>query len=147
MSRTMRIKKLTDSSVLKPGELLVVLHCLNQCGFDALFDLRKSIRTGVVQFYRHRRKPVPWIGRSGNGRLFRRPRTTNERRAHFSSEAKEILESHGVAFKLRQSRNSHRLPNAHDDLSLRYQRSWKKHRGAQSKTGGCINRRIHSPPF
>jgi hypothetical protein len=31
----MRIKKLTDSSVLKPGELLVVLHCLNQCGSDA----------------------------------------------------------------------------------------------------------------
>jgi len=40
----MRIKKLTNSNVLKPGQLLVVLHCLNQCGFDALFDLRKSIR-------------------------------------------------------------------------------------------------------
>src|SRR6516162_6691086 len=54
----MRIKKLTNSSVLKPGQLLVVLHCLNQCGSDALFDLRKSIRIGVVQFYRHRREPV-----------------------------------------------------------------------------------------
>ena len=148
MSRTMRIKKLTDSSVLKPGELLVVLHCLNQCGFDALGGLRKSIGTGVVQFYRHRQEPVPWIGRSGNGRLFRRPRTTNERRAHYSNEAtKEILKSRGLAFKLRQERNSNRLPNAHDDLSLRYQRSWKEHRGAQRKTGGCINRRIHSPPF
>ena len=144
----MRIKKLTDSSVLKPGELLVVLHCLNQCGSEALFDLRKSIRIGVVQFYRHRREPVPWIGRSGNGRLFRGPRTTNERRAHYSNEAtKEILKSRGVAFKLRQERNSNRLPNAHDDLSLRYQRSWKEHRGAQRKTGGCINRQIHSPPF
>jgi hypothetical protein len=39
------------------------------------------------------------------------------------------------------------LPNAHDDLSLRYQRSWKEHRGAQRKTAGCINRRIHSPAF
>jgi hypothetical protein len=29
------------------------LHCLNQCGSDALFDLRKSNRIGVVQFYRH----------------------------------------------------------------------------------------------
>jgi hypothetical protein len=29
----MRIKKLTNSNVLKPGQLLVVLHCLNQCGF------------------------------------------------------------------------------------------------------------------
>jgi hypothetical protein len=147
MGRTMRIKKLTDSSVLKPGQLLVVLHCLNQCGFDALFDLRKSIRTGVVQFFRHRQEPVPWARRSKNGRLFRRPRTTNERRAHFSSEAKEILESHGLAFKLRQRRNSHLLPNAHDDLSLRYQRSWKEHRGAQRKNASSINRQIHSPPF
>src|ERR1700745_2022432 len=132
MSRTMSIKRLTDSSVLKPGELLVVLHCLNQCGFDALGGLRKSIGVGVVQFYRHRQEAVPWIGRSKNGRLFRRPRTTNERRAHYSNEAKEILESYGVAFKLPQERNPHRLPNAHDDLSLRYQRSWKGHRGAHS---------------
>src|SRR6516162_3741448 len=81
----MRIKKLANSSVLKPGQLLVVLHCLNQCGSEALFDLRKSIRIGVVQFYRHRREPVPWIGRLGNGRLFRRPRTTNERRPHYTT--------------------------------------------------------------
>ena len=47
----MRIKKLTNSNVLKPGQLLVALHCLNQCGSEALFDLRKSIRIGVVQFY------------------------------------------------------------------------------------------------
>ena len=147
MSRTMRIKKLTDSSVLNPGELLVVLHCLNQCGSDALVDLRKSIGTGVVQFCRHRQEPVPWIRRSKNGRLFRRPRTTNERRAHFSTKAtEEIVESHGVAFKLRQKRNSHMLPNSHDDLSLRYQRSWKEHRGAQRKTEGCINHWFHSPP-
>jgi hypothetical protein len=144
MSRTMHIKKLTDSSELKPGELLVVLHCLNQCGSDALGGLRKSIE--IVQFYGHRRA-VPWIGRSKNGRLFRRPRTTNERRAYFSSEAKEILESHGLAFKLRQERNSHRLPNAHDDLSLRYQRSWKEHRGAQRKNASSVNRCFHSPPF
>jgi hypothetical protein len=144
----MRIKKLTNSNVLEPGQLLVVLHCLNQCGFDALGGLRKSIRAGVVQFYRHRQEPVPWARRSKNGRLFRRPRTTNERRAHFSSEAtEEILESHGLAFKLRQRRNSHLLPNAHDDLSLRYQRSWKEHRGAQRKTASSINRQIHSPPF
>ena len=144
----MRIKKLTDSSVLKPGQLLVVLHCLNQCGFEALGGLRKSIRIGVVQFYRHRREPVPWIGRSKNGRLFRRPRTTNERRAHYSNEAtKEILKSRGVAFKLRQERNSNRLPNAHDDLSLWHQRSWKEHRGIQRKNTTSINRQIHSPPF
>src|ERR1700745_1385788 len=137
----MRIRKLTDSSELKPGELLVVLHALNQCGFDALGGFRKSIRTGVVQFYRHRDEPVPWIGRSKNGRLFRRPRTTNERRAHFSNNAtEEILESHGLAFKLRQERNPHMLPDIYDDLSLRYQRSWKEHRGAQRRTAGFINR-------
>ena len=147
MSRTMRIKKLTDSSVLKPGELLVVLHCLNKCGFDALGNLRKSIGAGVVQFYRHREEPVPWARRSKNGRLLRRPRTTNERRAPFSSRAKEILESHSVSFKTRQRRNSNRLPNAHDDLSLRYQRSWKEHRGIQRKNTSSINRQIHSPPF
>src|SRR6516225_5140978 len=144
----MRIKKLTNSNVLKPGQLLAGLHCLNQCGSEALFDLRKSIRIGVVQLYRHRREPVPWIGRSKNGRLFRRPRTTNERRAHCSNEAtEEILESRGLAFKLRQERNSNRLPNAHDDLSLRYQRSWKEHRGAQRKNASSISRRIHSPAF
>jgi hypothetical protein len=148
MDRTRRIKKLTDSSGLKAGELLAVLHCLNQCGSDALSGLRKSIGVGAVQFYRHRQEPVPWIGRSKNGRLFRRPRTTNELRAHFSSEeTKEVLESHGLAFKLRQDRNSDRLPNAHDDLSLRYQRSWKEHRGAQRKNASSINRQIHSPAF
>jgi hypothetical protein len=147
MSRTMRIKKLTDSSVLKPGELLVVLHGLNRCVYDALVDLRKS-GSGVVQFYRHRQEPVPWSSRSKNGRLFRRPRTTNERRAHYSNEAtKEILEFHGVAFKLRQKRNSRMLPEIYDDLILRYQRSWKEHRGIQRKNTTSINRRIHSPPF
>jgi hypothetical protein len=144
----MRIKKLTDASVLERGQLLVVLHCLTERGSDAFVDLRKRVGTGVVKFYRHRQEPVPWIGRSKNGRLFWRPRTTNERRAHFSDEAtEEILESHGLAFKLRQERNSNRLPNAHDDLSLRYQRSWKEHRGAQRKNTSSINRQIHNPPF
>ena len=148
MSRTLRINMLTESSVLKPGQLLVVLHCLNQCGSVALVELRKSIGTGIVQFYRHRQEPVPWTRRSKNGRLFRRPRTTNELRAHFSTKPpEEIVESHGVEFKLRQKRNSERLPNAHDDLFLRYQRSWKGHRGAQRKNANSINRSFHSPPF
>ena len=57
----------------------------------------------------------------GEWQIVPAPRTTNERRAHYSNEAtKEILVSRGVAFKLRQERNSNRLPNAHDDLSLRY---------------------------
>jgi hypothetical protein len=144
----MRIKKLTDASVVESGKLLVVLHCLNQCGFDALGGLRKSIGTGLVQFYRHRQEPVPWTRRSKNGRLFRRPRTTNERRAHFCNKAtEEILEFQGVAFKLRHKRNSHMLPDIYDDLFLRHQRSWKEHRGTQRKNASSVNRWFHSPPF
>jgi hypothetical protein len=122
----MHIKKLTDNSVLERGELLVVLHCLNQCGSDALVELRKGVGTGVVKFYRHRQEPVPWIGRSKNGTLFRRPRTTNERRAHFSNKAtKEILESRGIAFTLRQRRNSDKLPNAHEVCSCGFSEAGK----------------------
>ena len=143
----MRIKKFTDSSDIKPGELLVVLHCLNRRGYDALFELRKSIGTGAVQIYRHGQEPVPRTRRSKNGRLFRRPRTTNERRAHFSNNAtEEILQSYGVALKLRQKRKWHMLPDAYDDLSILYERSWKEHRRAQRKNTRSINRRIHSLP-
>jgi hypothetical protein len=46
----MRIKKLTDSSVLKPGQLLVVLHCLNQCGFDALGVCEKALEPESFNF-------------------------------------------------------------------------------------------------
>jgi hypothetical protein len=124
----MRFEKLKDSSLLKPGELLVVLKN------TAFFQLQQSAESGRLQFYRNRQEPVPWINRVKHGRLFRRPKTTNERRAHFSNKAtEEILQSYGVALKLRQKRKSHMLPNAYDDLSLRYQRSWKEHRGTQRK--------------
>ena len=114
----------------------------------ALLDLPESPGIGLLQFYRHRQEPVPRISRAKHGRIFRRPRTTNERRAHFSNNAtEEILESYGVALKLRQKRKWHMLPNAYHDLSLRYQRNWKEHRSAQRKNIRNINRRIHSPPF
>ena len=136
----MRIKKLNNSNVLRHGDLLVVAKFWRWLNFGP--------ESGLVQFYRHRRDSVPGVSRVRHGRLFRRPRTTNERRAHFSNEAtKEILESHGVAFKFRQKRSPHSLPNAYDDLSIRYQRSWKEHRRAQRKNADGINRRIHSPPF
>jgi hypothetical protein len=144
----MRIEKIKNSNVLKPGQLLVVPKYCKFYGDAALLHLRESAEIGLLQFYRHRQEPVPWISRVKHGRLFRRPRTTNERRAHFSNKAtKEILESHGVAFKLRQKRKSHMLPDAYDDLSLQYQRSWKEHRRAQRRNAGSINRRFHSPPF
>jgi hypothetical protein len=136
----MYIKKIENSNALQRGELLVVakLWKLSNSGLE--FD--------PVQFYRHRRDPVPWVRRIKHRRLFRHPRTTNEWRTHFSNNAtEEILEFHGVAFKLRQKRNWHMLPNSYDDLSIRYQRSWKENRGTQRKNAGSINRSIHSPPF
>jgi hypothetical protein len=144
----MRIEELDNSNALEPGKLLVVLKCWKFYGNAAVCHLQQSVKSGLLKFYRHRRGPVPGICRSRNGRLFRRPRTTNERRAHFSSTAtKEIVESYGVAFKLRQKRDSLMLPNANDDLSLRYQRSWKAVRKGQRKNTEGINRRIHSRAF
>jgi|SRR5271165_299838 len=144
----MRIEKLDNSNVLEPGQQLVALKCCRLYGNAAFFHLQQSVESGLLQFYRHRQEPVPWINRVKHGRLFRRPRTTNERRAHLSNEAtEEILEFQGVAFKLRQKRKSHMLPNAYDDLSIRYQRNWKAHRGTQRKNAGSINRRVHSPAF
>ncbi len=143
----MRFEKLKDSSLLKPGELLVVSKYCKFYGDAGLLHLPESAGIGLLQFYRNRQEPVPWINRVKHGRLFRRPKTTNERRAHFSNATEEILQSYGVALKLRQKRKWHMLPNAYHDLSLRYQRSWKEHRGTQRRSGGSVNRRIHSPPF
>jgi hypothetical protein len=45
--------------------------------------------------------PVPWVSLSKNGRLFRNPKTTSERRSTLLSDKKpkEILEFYRVAFK------------------------------------------------
>jgi hypothetical protein len=51
----------------------------------------------------------------------------------------------GVALKLRQKLNSHMLPNAYDDLSLRYQRSWKEHRRTPVKERGQHQPAIPQP--
>ena len=144
----MRIEKLKNSNALKPGQLLVVSKYCKFFGDAALLHLPESAEIGLLQFYRHRQEPVPRISRAKHGRIFRRPKTTNERRAHFSNKAtEEILQSYGVALKLRQKRKWHMLPNAYDDLSIRYKRSWKEHRRAQRKNTRGINRRIHSPPY
>ncbi len=117
----MYIKKLTNSDALKRGELLIVLKCLWLYRDDAFIDLRKGTKTGAVQFYRHRQEPVPWVSRWKNGRCFRHPRTTNERRANCATTTiKEVIENHGVTFKVRPTRNSHRLPTTYDDIFLQY---------------------------
>jgi hypothetical protein len=144
----MRIKKLNNSNVLEIGQLLVTFKGSKFYGNNAFSRLQRSLESRVLQFYRHRQEPVPGTGRVKHGILFRHPRTSNERRADFAIRVtKEILESQGVALKFRQRRNSHALPNAYDDLSIRYQRSWKAHRAAQRKTVDSIDRRIHGPPL
>ena len=143
----MHVENIKNSNFLKPGELLVILKYRKLYGDSTLLHLPGIAEIGLLQFYRHRQEPVPRISRAKHGRIFRRPRTTNERRAHFSNNAtEEILEPYG-ALKLRQKRKWHMLPNAYHDLSLRYQRSWKEHRGTQRKSAGRVNRRIHSPSF
>jgi hypothetical protein len=140
----MHIKKLTNSNVLKRSESLIVLKCSKRYHDDVLIDLRKSIGTRFVQVYRHRHEPEPWVRGWKNGRCFRHPRTTNERRANTTSE---ILEDQGIAFKIRPKRGWHRLPTTYDDIFLRYHRTWKEHRRTRCKNADGINRRIHSPPF
>jgi hypothetical protein len=146
----MRIKKINNSNALKAGQLLVTFKAASIFYGNTAFDrLQQSLETELLQFYRHRRGPVPATRRVRHRRLFRRPRTTNERRAEFSNNeaTNEILQSYGVAVRLRQRRNSQLLPNAYDDLSIRYHRSWKKHRRTQRKTADNIDRRIHAPPL
>jgi hypothetical protein len=146
--KPMRIENLYNSNTVEPGQRLVVLKCWKFYGTAAFYHLQQSVKSGLLQFYRHRWEPVPWINRVKHGRLLRHPRTTNERRAHFSNKAtKEILESHGVALKVRQKRNPYKLPNAYDDLFIRYQRSWKEHRGTQRKNASSVHRGVHSPAF
>ena len=144
----MRIEELDNRNALEPGQLLVVLKCWRFYGNAAVCHFQQSVKSGLLQFYRHRQGPVPGIRRVKHSKLFRRPRTTNERRAHYINEVtEEILESHGVAFKVRQKRSPHWLPNAYDDLSIRYQRNWKEHRKSQRKNAGSIDRRVHGRPF
>jgi len=131
-------KSSKNSTVLKGGQLLIVAKLWR--------FFNSGLGAGPVQYCRYRQDPVPWTGRSKNGRLFRHPRTTNERRAHFSNEAtRENLESYGVAFKVRRKRSPHMLPTAWNDISRLHQRSWKEHRRTQRKNADGIDRKIHAP--
>ena len=142
----MHIEKLTDATVLNRGELLIVLKCWKRYHDDAFIDSLKGIGAGVIQFYRYRQEPVPGVRRWRNGRCFRHPRTTNERRANCATRTtRGILENHGVAFKVRPKQGLHRLPTTYDDIFLRCQRSWKACRRTQRNVVVPINRRIHSP--
>jgi hypothetical protein len=142
----MNIENIKSSSRLKPGQLLVMWNARRWRAVDESLRLRSS--SGEYQFYRHRQDPVPGIHRSRRGRILRHPRTTNERRAALATRnSREFLQVYDTVFKLRRKRTSNALPSAYDDLFIRYQRSWKKHRRSQRKLTDNINRDIHSPPF
>jgi hypothetical protein len=59
--------------------------CCSKCcrlyGNAAFFHLQQSVESGLLQFYRHRQEPVPWINRVKHGRLFRRPKPVTGLRA------------------------------------------------------------------
>ena len=132
--------KFETNSVLQRRQLLAVAKL---SGFS-----NAALDAGPVQYYRLRQDPVPWVRQAKNGRLFRRPKTGKERRAHFSSEAaQEVLETHGIDLKERRKRNARRLPTSWDDISRSRIRNWKKYRGTHRRNAGGIDRRIHSCPF
>lgn len=111
------------------------------------FPIRKAA-SRQFQFYRHRRDPVPGIRRPKRRRIFRRPKTANERRAGFAApKNRESLGDPELAYTVRKKRSPHRLSDVYDDVFIHYQRSWKENRRNQWKKVGRINRHLHAPPF
>jgi len=77
-----------------------------------------------------RTAPVPGTGKRGGGHYFRRPRTTQERRAAAAFETER--EYIGAGGKVRARRNAANLVNAWDDIRRsRDDRSWKACRRTQ----------------
>jgi hypothetical protein len=125
----MHLKKLTNAVVLKRGDLLIALKFWEHHRYGANVDSLHGSGTGVFALYRHRQEPVAWVSHRENRKLFRHPRTTNERRANCATTTiKVVIENQGVTFKVRPTRSSHRLPTTYDDIFLQYQRNWKKYR-------------------
>jgi hypothetical protein len=144
--KPMKIQKIEASDALKPGQLLATRSGWRLLGSVALTDLESGNRQ--FQFYRHRRDPVPGIHRPKRRRIFRRPKTANERRAGFAApKNRESIADPELAYTVRKKRSPHRLPDVYDDVFIHYQRSWKEHRRNQWKKVGLINRQVHAPPF
>jgi hypothetical protein len=141
----MKIEKIETSNTLEPGQLLATWNDWRWFTSDTFAFFEGGIR--ALQFYRHRGQPVPGTRRPKRRRNFRHPHTTNERRASLkvwgSAEAVNEL----TFYRVRLKRSANRLPNVYDDMFIRYQRTWKKHRQTQGKEINKINRQIHSPLF
>lgn len=70
------------------------------------------------------------------GRLFRNPRTQQERLANGNHEYRQVEvqvggEVHAVRIRIRGKRSLRLLPEAWHDLPRGRQRTWKKHRKTQ----------------
>ena len=70
------------------------------------------------------------------GRLFRNPRTQQERRSNGNPEYRRVEiqvhgEFHGVRIRIRGKRSVRMLVEAWHDLPRQMQRSWKKYRRTQ----------------
>lgn len=101
----MKIEKIESSNTIEPGQLLIASNSWRWFGSDA--SLGSIGNSRLFQFYRHRQDPVPRVHRSKLRRIFRRPRTTNERRTTPAIRtSRQFLEVHGAVFKLRGKRRS-----------------------------------------
>ncbi|MCF8354341.1 MAG: hypothetical protein K9H48_07795 [Melioribacteraceae bacterium] len=84
--------------------------------------LSNLLRTYLNHDYYYRKNPVPWTGKWSNKRIFRKIRTTQERRWN---------EDHKKIVKIRGRRKN--LPDSWEDIKFETQRCWKKQRKTQYK--------------
>jgi hypothetical protein len=141
----MRIEKIETSNTLEPGQLLATWNNWRWFASDTSAFSKAGIR--ALQFYRHRRQPVPGTRRPKRRRNFRHPQTANERRASLRGCVRAEAVTQFSVWRIRSKRSPNRLPDVYDDTFIEYQRTWKKHRPTQRKDIQNINRRIHSPLF
>jgi hypothetical protein len=141
----MKIEKIETSNTLEPGQLLVAWNDWRWFTSDAFSSSEGGART--LQFYRHRRQPVPGTRRPKRRRNFRHPHTTNERRANLKVLGNAEAVNELTPYRIRSKRSANRLPDAYDDMFIRYQRTWKRRRQTQRKDINNISRQVHRPLF
>lgn len=78
------------------------------------------------QTYKYHSEPVPYTGKISNYKMFRRIRTTNEKRNCLTSDDIFELSQYPYA-KINVGRSKRQsLPSYFDDIKREYQRSWKE---------------------
>src|SRR5262249_51468024 len=131
----MKVEMIETSYTLEPGQLLATWNDWRWVASEPFLFSEGAI--GALHFNPHRRPPVTGTRHPTRRRNFRHPHTTNERRASL----KVLASAEGVAvYRIRLKRSANRLPNRYDDMVIRYQRTWKKHRRTQRKYINSIGR-------